>query len=653
LSERGAHRTAIALLTTLASLGAGAVAAAPAGAPAAATATPGAMARNVLIFVADGLRGGSVTAADAPTLFALRERGTSFPNSHALFPTVTTPNAAAIATGHYLGDNGDFGNAVFTGYRLFERGSFGLKAAGSVPFLENDLVLGDLDAHFGGNYLGEDSLLALARARGFSTAAIGKLGPVAIQDVGALAPHQGSFVVPQSILVDDATGAQAPPLGPDLQLAFESAGLALSAPPRLQPAGDSRTPGTHVANWEQQSWFLDVATKVVLPLFLQRRAPFVLVYWSRDPDGTQHNQGDSLNMLAPGINGPTSRAAVRHADEDLRRLLEFLRLHGDLVAHTDVIVTSDHGFATISKHDIDMLGHASVSRAAAVHYPDVPEGFLPPGFLSLDLAALLQEPLFDLDDQNRRLAAGEHPRAGNTAIGGSGQLSSPGDADVIVTANGGSDLLYLPHADGPRVRHVLELLASLDYVGALFVDDQFGPLPGALPLSSIALRGSARLPTPTIVVAFRSFQLPAPKGLSSDPLQNAVLISDTPLQQGQGMHGGFGRDNTFNFMAALGPDFRLGYRDAQPVSNADLAPTLERLLGLRARARGSLTGRVLAEALRTGREAAEVVQHCVAVSVPAADGRVTVLDFQRFEGRLYLDSAEFRAGSPGDQSACQ
>jgi hypothetical protein len=132
-----------------------------------------------------------------------------------------------------------------------------------------------------------------------------------------------------------------------------------------------------------------------------------------------------------------------------------------------------------------------------------------------------------------------------------------------------------------------------------------------------------------------------------------VLISDTPLQQGQGMHGGFGRDNTFNFMAALGPDFRLGYRDAQPVSNADLAPTLERLLGLRARARGSLTGRVLAEALRTGREAAEVVQHCVAVSVPAADGRVTVLDFQRFEGRLYLDSAEFRAGSPGDQSACQ
>jgi len=29
----------------------------------------------------------------------------------------------------------------------------------------------------------------------------------------------------------------------------------------------------------------------------------VLVFWSRDPDGTQHNQGDSLNQLVPGING--------------------------------------------------------------------------------------------------------------------------------------------------------------------------------------------------------------------------------------------------------------------------------------------------------------------------------------------------------------
>ncbi len=644
MPERAAHRTAIAGLAALLALGAGSGAAA---------AAPGGPARNVLILVADGLRAGSVTPEDAPTLAALRARGTSFANSHALFPTLTTTNAAAIATGHYPGDTGDFGNALYTGYRLFEGGNFGLQAAGSTPFLESDLVLGDLDAHFGGNYLGEDSLLALARAHGYSTAAIGKLGPVAIQAVGQLAPRKGRFLVPQTILVDDATGTDAPPLGPALQLAFESAGLALAAPPRLQPAGDSRTPGTRTANWDQQSWFLDVATKVVLPLFEQRRAPFVLVYWSRDPDGTQHNQGDSLNALVPGINGPTSRAAVRHADEDLRRLLEYLHTHGDLAVRTDVIVTSDHGFATIGKHDLDAQGHASTSRAAAAHYPDVPDGFLPPGFLALDLAALLQQPLYDSDSGYRRVAEGAHPLAGNAVIGGAGRPSDLGDADVIVAANGGSDLLYLPGAQAPKVRRVLALLAGLDYVGALFVDDQYGPLPGALPLSSIALHGPARLPAPAIVVAFRSYQLTAPGAASSDPLQNAVLLADTPLQQGQGMHGGFGRDNTFNFMAALGPDFRLGYRDEQPVSNADLAPTLERLLGLRGLARGALAGRVLSEALRAGQQPADAAQHCVAVSAPAADGRVTVLDYQRLQGRIYLDSAEFRPGSPGDLSGCQ
>ena len=45
-----------------------------------------------------------------------------------------------------------------------------------------------------------------------------------------------------------------------------------------------------------------------------------MVFWSRDPDGSQHNQGDSLLKLTPGINGPTSMAAIRNADDDLSRV---------------------------------------------------------------------------------------------------------------------------------------------------------------------------------------------------------------------------------------------------------------------------------------------------------------------------------------------
>ena len=70
---------------------------------------------NIIIFVADGLRYGSVEAANMPNMARLKARGVDFTNSHSLFPTVTTVNASAIATGHYIGDSGDFGNIIFTG----------------------------------------------------------------------------------------------------------------------------------------------------------------------------------------------------------------------------------------------------------------------------------------------------------------------------------------------------------------------------------------------------------------------------------------------------------------------------------------------------------------------------------------------------------
>ncbi|MBA3921075.1 MAG: alkaline phosphatase family protein, partial [Nostocaceae cyanobacterium] len=119
--------------------------------------------RNVLIFVADGLRPSSVNPTDAPTLSSLRESGVNFTNSHSLFPTFTTPNASAIATGHYLGDTGDFSNTIYTGYPVFN--------GTNTPFIENDPVLGDIDNHFGGNYLNEETLLAYARQNGYHTAA--------------------------------------------------------------------------------------------------------------------------------------------------------------------------------------------------------------------------------------------------------------------------------------------------------------------------------------------------------------------------------------------------------------------------------------------------------------------------------------------------
>jgi arylsulfatase A-like enzyme len=646
----------------------GAAAASGSGVPAVQSAvSQAAPQHNLIIFVADGLRHDSVNATDAPTLLALRQQGVHFSNSHSLFPTLTTPNASAIATGHYLGDTGDFSNSEYIGYPIFNHGNFGKAPGTPTPFLENDPVLGDLDDHADrGNFLSETSLLVLARAHGFNTAAIGKLGPVALQDVTQLKPTEGHFTVPATVILDDSTGSPSGvPVAPAVQSALTAAGLGDKPTPREQPTGTAFTPGTLVANVGQQKWFADAATKAILPTFARSGRPFVLVFWSRDPDGSQHNQGDSLGKLQPGINGPTSRAGIANADANLKQLLDYLAANPALNAVTDVFVTSDHGFATISRHEIDAAGHATRSYAATFSYvtndgkPEMPPGWLPPGFLAIDLAHALGLPLFDPDSQVE--AAGDaryqpvdpskqhapdtrqHPVLGDGLLGGSGLVQDHIDAKVIVTAGSGTDLIYIAPGDRDLARQAVDFLTHQDYVGGLFVDPAFGKIAGALPLDSVGLDGTARMPRPSIVVALKSFEL------TGGNLLSAVQVSDTPLQEGQGMHGGFGRDSTFNNMAASGPDFKQGFDDPLPVSNADIAPTLAHVLGLELPGLGSLPGRVLTEALHGG-PADAPVRHRIAASAVTAAGLATILEYQEYAGHKYFDQACYRH-MPGSTSA--
>src|SRR6185503_520875 len=181
------------------------------------------------------------------------------------------------------------------------------------------------------------------RARGFSTAAIGKVGPTLLFDHTDRGKH--------TIVVDDSTGGKTGvSLSDEMKDALTKANLPLTTPSRGDngKAGDAKTPGTTVANLAQQAYMADVAAKVVLPMFKARNKPFVLVYWSRDPDGSQHNNGDSLNTVTPGINGRTSMAGIKNADDNLAQLRKALDDLG-LAATTDIIVSADHGFSTISK----------------------------------------------------------------------------------------------------------------------------------------------------------------------------------------------------------------------------------------------------------------------------------------------------------------
>ncbi len=623
--------------------------------------------RNIVIFIADGMRHDSVNATDSPTLLAVRQSGVHFVNSHSLFPTFTTANASAIATGHYLGDTGDFSNTIYSGYPVFESGNFGLASNTQTPFLENDLILGDLNGSYDGDFINEETLLELARKNGYNTASIGKLGPIAIQDISQIQPGPSALQPTQTVFVDDSTGTAAGiPLSSTTKQAYANAGLATTAPTRSNGcaataqcnngySGTNTAPGTTSANITQQNYFADSTTKV-LPQLFDNGKPFALVFWSRDPDGTQHNQGDSLNTLTPGINGPTSKAAIKNADNDLLQIVTYIASNPAIAANTDLFVTSDHGFATISHHEVDAAGTVTKAYPSTFTYKDstgrqeVNTGFLPVGFLALDLAHTLDLPLFDPDSQiagaqgakvyepvnpaipQQTATVRQHPAAGDGLIGGTGAIRDKTDAQVIVAANGGSDLIYVPANDYATVKRIVSFLSQQNYVGSLFVDDQFGPMPGALPLSSINFIGTARTPRPTIAVNFKTFYL------QPGNLLSAVQVADTGLQEGQGMHGSLGRDNTFNNMAAYGPDFKKGFTDVNPVSNADIARTFAQLLGAPLQSNGGLHGRVLTEALVNGPETVRSVSKTVVSPVTADKSRV-VLHYQQVGQAKYFDSA--------------
>jgi arylsulfatase A-like enzyme len=562
---------------------------------------------NVLIFVADGLRYVSVTPQTAPTLWKLKSEGVDFTNSHSLYPTITTVNASAIATGHYIGDTGNFGNTLYTGYPV--TGTNGAP----ITFQENDVLLGDLAAHYNGNYLNETSLIAAAREAGYATAIMGKVGPTAIQDI---TQRDGKG----TIVIDDALNT---PKGiivaPEINDAIKAAGLPLTAPK------------TNVPNNAQQQYLIAVATKVILPKLASSGKPFAMLYWSRDPDASQHSQKDSLGKLTPGINGPSGRAGIKDADDTLAALLAALKAQG-LDKTTDVFVTADHGFSTIDRH-------SQTSAAARITYGRVPPGETPPGIVAIDLADALGLPIFDPFQQNKPVdyKNGELSSFGSAVIG-----IDPANPDIVVVANGGSDHIYLPATNAKDLApKIADILSREDYISGIFVNDDLDNVPGALPLSAINLQGAALTPHPSMIVSFASHVIPGCKPV----LMCAAEMADTTLETGQGMHGSFSRADTRNFMAAIGPDFKARFADPAPVSNADVNPTLAHILGLDIPAKGTLRGRVATEALKGGKKVS--VTRGWQASLPAPNGQRTVLEYQRVGGTRYFDAAGFPGRTVG------
>ena len=176
-----------------------------------------------------------------------------------MYPTLTTANASAIATGHYLGDTGDYANVLHAGFPLVA------KQGSTVPFLEDDGVLQELKAHFGDGYMGPEPLLCAAHAHGFTTAVVGKVGPAAIQAIDCLAgtPVVDDFFGRPSYPDGSPTGSL--PLPADLIAAIRTA------------TGSEVPPVSAVPNVAQQKWFVAAVQKALLPSF---KTTASRLYWS-------------------------------------------------------------------------------------------------------------------------------------------------------------------------------------------------------------------------------------------------------------------------------------------------------------------------------------------------------------------------------------
>jgi arylsulfatase A-like enzyme len=260
----------------------------------------------VIVFVVDGLRPDSVTREDTPTLFRLREEGVSFASSHAVFPTVTRVNAAALSTGAQPGGNGLLGNQLYV--PAIDRG----RALDSGNYRN----LLDLERVSGGRLLLAPTLaerlhghgLRLAGVSSGSTGSAFLLNPQARSGVGTVV---NGYFDPGKTVAYPAEVSEA------ILARFGAAPV--------------KAPGA--ARYDASvAWTQRVLRDYVLPDL----RPDVVINWLTEPDHSQHHGG---------VGSPDSREALRHDDAEIASVLAGLDGLG-LAGRVAVLVASDHGFST-------------------------------------------------------------------------------------------------------------------------------------------------------------------------------------------------------------------------------------------------------------------------------------------------------------------
>jgi predicted AlkP superfamily pyrophosphatase or phosphodiesterase len=527
--------------------------------------------RIVVLMVWDGLRPDFVTQRDTPNLFRLAREGVRFDKHHSIFPTLTMVNATALATGAPPGVNGLEGNNFYLPPSAETPKGQVVNAEGAKAILN---LNGSNE--FKGRLIGLDTIAQEVAREGGYVGVIGKQGPTAVFDNRVATIVDGKDIVGEAH--KDYLFASEDFVAP------QSASQKITIPPNSK---------TTVADEQRDLYFARLVVEDALPaakLAADAGRTALVVFWQHNPDLTQH---------VAGLGTLPAMEALSLCDNNLMSVRTAIDSLG-IADKTDLIVVSDHGFATIKFRIVlsEMLVAAGIKK-------------------------------------------------------------SHDSTDVVVVPNGGADLVYLsptefdtPESKRAVLQKIVNFAEAQEWCGPIFSRDsatvpdepsrrghrQRAPKPylgwidGTFSQAVVGLYNAAR--SPDLVISFREEPDADNKNLTgpgnpafligqigqvSMPNKSAALLhpvkglvyADTGTSQtfttGMGMHGAAGEREIHNFCAATGPDFRREFVDLNPTANIDVAPTITEILGtLPNIGPGGIApaGRSMAEALTDGRRSA-------------------------------------------------
>ena len=562
----------------------------------------GSIARRVIIFVWDGLRADDVTPENMPNYFALARSGVVFADHHAVYPTFTMMNSASIATGTYSGVHGFYGNVV---YAPSARGknAKGVDIDFSAPaFIEDFGVVEAVRESYQGKLTLVSTMLQAAQAKGLSTAAVGKFGAAFIQDY-----KRGDIILDEDAAMPLSFAKELQKAGYALPRntinAYDAGALALANDNGDPTAGIAiqRLKDGQTANPLDRSGALSrrgfkYLTDVFVNYILPNKKPDLTVFWSKEPDATNHAYG-------PGTYN--SIDATKMNDEILGRVTDKIRQLG-WEQSTDIIITQDHNHSTVSGDITHYPLRGIVDGGVGSHDP---YGYSVSGFVRT-AELLTRDGLKAYDGAGCRdiptlsgiLFDGTHVHptkndADGSACGKAQKYTSPKylvpkpvpAGGVVVAANAGSDYLFVPDGNPDTVKAAVVSLQSRLQFGAIFVSDKYGDVAGTLPMSLIKTENAVAGRAPDIIVSFAFDENVAVAGRTG--------ISYASSVNRRGDHGSFSPTDTHISMMAHGRDFKSGIHNTLPTANVDIAPTVAHILAFNMPV---VQGRVLEEALKGG-----------------------------------------------------